>query len=113
MTRDELIQRFGEEMGTKPPLTINNQGQAGNRKMTEPDSETDEMKGPFAKAEVWEIWCKKDRMIRWLTRDPLLEPARISTDRERYGIGGEIAVSGRLRDEAYRPMKEARALLRP
>lgn len=52
-----------------------------------------------------------DRMIRWLTRDPLLEPARISTDRERYGIGGEIAVSGRLRDEAYRPMKEARAEL--
>jgi hypothetical protein len=52
-----------------------------------------------------------DRMIRWLTRDPLLEPARISTDRERYGIGGEIAVSGRLRDKDYRPMKEARVEL--
>jgi uncharacterized membrane protein len=49
-----------------------------------------------------------DRMIRWLTRDPLLEPARISTDRERYGVGGELAVSGRLRDESYRPMKQAR-----
>jgi len=46
-----------------------------------------------------------DRMIRWLTRDPLLEPARISTDRERYGVGGELVVSGRLRDESYRPMK--------
>ena len=52
-----------------------------------------------------------DRMVRWLTRDPLLEPARISTDRERYGIGGELAVSGRLRDEAYRPMKKARVEL--
>jgi hypothetical protein len=50
-------------------------------------------------------------MIRWLTRDPLLEPARISTDRERYGVGGDIVVSGRLRDEAYRPMKEARVEL--
>jgi uncharacterized membrane protein len=52
-----------------------------------------------------------DRMIRWLTRDPLLEPARISTDRERYGVGGDIVVSGRLRDEAYRPMKEVRVEL--
>jgi len=52
-----------------------------------------------------------DRMIRWLTRDPLLEPARISTDRERYGVGGELAVSGRLRDETYRPMKQARVEL--
>ncbi len=53
-----------------------------------------------------------DRMIRWLTRDPLLEPARISTDRERYGVGGELSVSGRLRDEGYRPMKRASAELR-
>ncbi len=47
-----------------------------------------------------------DRMIRWLTRDPLLEPARISTDRDRYGIDGEIAVTGRLRDERYNPLQK-------
>jgi uncharacterized membrane protein len=52
-----------------------------------------------------------DRMIRWLTRDPLLEPARISTDRERYGIGGDLVVSGRLRDDSYRPMKKVRVKL--
>ena len=52
-----------------------------------------------------------DRMIRWLTHDPLLEPARISTDRERYGLGGEIVVSGRLRDEKYRPMDRTRVEL--
>lgn len=52
-----------------------------------------------------------DRMIRWLTRDPLLEPARISTDRDRYGVGGQLVVSGRLRDETYRPMKKARVEL--
>ncbi|MFZ1864818.1 MAG: glutamine amidotransferase [Polyangiales bacterium] len=48
-----------------------------------------------------------DRMIRWLTRDPLLEPARLSTNRERYAMGGELVVSGRLRDERYRPMRNA------
>jgi hypothetical protein len=53
-----------------------------------------------------------DRMIRWLTRDPLLEPARISTDRERYGVGGELAISGRLRDKGYRPIAQARVELR-
>jgi len=52
-----------------------------------------------------------DRMVRWLTRDPLLEPARISTDRERYGIGAKIDVSGLLRDERYEPMKNAAAEL--
>ncbi|NND29066.1 MAG: hypothetical protein HKN97_10800 [Myxococcales bacterium] len=52
-----------------------------------------------------------DRMIRWLTHDPLLEPARISTDRERYGLGGELIVSGKLRDESYRPMNETRVEL--
>jgi uncharacterized membrane protein len=52
-----------------------------------------------------------DRMIRWLTRDPLLEPARVSTDRERYGMGAEMVVSGRLRDPRYEPMKRARVAL--
>jgi len=52
-----------------------------------------------------------DRMIRWLTRDPLLEPARISTDRERYGVGADVEVSGRLRDERYRPVRSAPAAL--
>jgi uncharacterized membrane protein len=53
-----------------------------------------------------------DRMIRWLTRDPLLEPARISTDIERYGVGGELSVSGRLRDDGYRPIAQASVELR-
>jgi len=47
-----------------------------------------------------------DRMIRWLTRDPLLEPARISTDRDRYGIDGMMSVTGRLRDERYDPLNK-------
>jgi uncharacterized membrane protein len=53
-----------------------------------------------------------DRLVRWLTRDPLLEPARISTDRERYGIGAPVIVSGLLRDERYRPIANRRVSLR-
>ena len=53
-----------------------------------------------------------DRMIRWLTRDPLLEPARISTDRERYATGGDIEVSGRLRDARYNPIEKKPVTLR-
>jgi len=53
-----------------------------------------------------------DRMIRWLTRDPLLEPARISTDRDHYGVGGELSVAGRLRDDDYRPMARVSVELR-
>ncbi len=45
-----------------------------------------------------------DRLVRWLTRDPLLEPARLSTDRDRYSVGSEIVVSGRLRDKGYRAL---------
>ncbi len=53
-----------------------------------------------------------DRLIRWLTRDPLLEPARISTDRDRYGIGAPVIVSGLLRDERYRLIANKKVSLR-
>ena len=44
-----------------------------------------------------------DRAVRWLTRDPVLEPARLTTDRERYGPGGSAQVEGILQDARYRP----------
>ena len=53
-----------------------------------------------------------DRLVRWLTRDPLLEPARISTDRDRYGIGAPVIVSGLLRDKRYRPISNRWITLR-
>jgi uncharacterized membrane protein len=53
-----------------------------------------------------------DRLIRWLTRDPLLEPARISTDRERYSPGASLGVSGRLRDDRYEPLADSTVELR-
>lgn len=64
MTRKELIDRFGKKMGKKPPLTIH-----ANPKETSGssvDHVSDEDRGLFAKAEVWEIWDKTDRKVYWL-----------------------------------------------
>lgn len=44
-----------------------------------------------------------DRAVRWLSRDPALEPARLTTDRERYGPGARAHLEGVLRDPRYVP----------
>ncbi len=45
-----------------------------------------------------------DRMIRWLARDPALEPARVTTDHESYGPEARIEVSASLSDARYVPL---------
>jgi uncharacterized membrane protein len=45
-----------------------------------------------------------DRAIRWLARDPALEPARVTTDRERYGPGARIRIAASLSDPRYVPL---------
>jgi len=45
-----------------------------------------------------------DRALRWLTRDPLLEPSQLDTDQERYAPGAPMSVTGTLRDAAYAPL---------
>ena len=47
-----------------------------------------------------------DRALRWLARDPRLDPARIETDRERYGPGGVLEAKMTLRDDDYRPVAD-------
>ncbi|HTU61384.1 MAG TPA: glutamine amidotransferase [Polyangiales bacterium] len=47
------------------------------------------------------IW---DRALRWLSRDPLLDAARITTDRASYGPVSDMRVELLLRDELYRPL---------
>ena len=46
-----------------------------------------------------------DRTIRWLTRDPLLEPSTLSSDRESYGPDARITITALARDESYRPLR--------
>lgn len=58
--------------------------------------------GRTGDASVYErFW---DRALRWLARDPLLDPAQITTDRESYGPGARVRAGVWLRDELYRPL---------
>jgi hypothetical protein len=43
-----------------------------------------------------------DRALRWLARDPLLDPAQITTDRASYGPGASVRADVFLRDDLYR-----------
>jgi uncharacterized membrane protein len=47
-----------------------------------------------------------DRTLRWLARDPSLEPAILETDRERYGPGSRVRVRARLADDRHAPYAE-------
>ena len=66
MTRDQLITRFGEEIGKKVPL----QSQKA-KKGTGGEQKND----PWQKAEVWEIWCKTSKYAYWFSKgmDQLLD----------------------------------------
>ena len=64
MTRSQLIERFGEEIGKKVPLTVNNKQTEGEA--TRSDEASDDHGGLFAKAEVWEIWVKDGRKVLWV-----------------------------------------------
>lgn len=57
--------------------------------------------GRAGDASVYErFW---DRALRWLARDPLLDPAQVASDRPSYGPGANMRVQAWLRDELYRP----------
>lgn len=45
-----------------------------------------------------------DRAVRWLARDPALEPAQVITDRERYGLGGTVRVELLARTPSFEPL---------
>lgn len=64
MTRQQLIERFGEEIGKQVPLTINNKQKEGD--IVRNSDMTDDELGLFAKAEVWEIWVKEGRKVLWI-----------------------------------------------
>jgi len=47
-----------------------------------------------------------DHALRWLAKDPRLEPCQLATDRERYASGAVVAVSGRIADARYVPLEQ-------
>jgi len=56
LSKDEMTERFGPEAARRVQY-----------KSTKPDidTSTSEMADPTAKAEIWEIWCKKNRRVYW------------------------------------------------
>jgi len=49
-----------------------------------------------------------DRALRWLSRDPLLQPSRIRTDRPRYAPQASVRARVSLRDVRYAPRAHQR-----
>lgn len=45
-----------------------------------------------------------DRAVRWLARDPALEPSQVITDRERYGLGARVRVEVLGRRPSFEPL---------
>lgn len=59
MTRDQLIARFGEQIGKMVPLF--------SRETTETNAQTPKY-DPWSKAQVFEIWCKEDKKVYWYAK---------------------------------------------
>lgn len=57
LDRDELVKRFGEEIGGAIPLTSKGDTRDGRINPGDPVEE---------KAEVWEIWDKPENKVRWV-----------------------------------------------
>ncbi len=59
MTRKELIERFGRKIGGKVPLDYS--------PASDPTVNSEEVE-KVKKAAIYEIWCKDDRKVYWLSR---------------------------------------------
>tara|TARA_R110000822_G_scaffold81116_2_gene192897 strand:- start:6895 stop:8808 length:1914 start_codon:yes stop_codon:yes gene_type:complete len=59
MTRDQLINRFGEEIGKIVPL-FSSTSKDVNAQTPKHD--------PWARAEIFEVWCKEDKKVYWYAK---------------------------------------------
>jgi len=55
LTRDELVERFGEKIGNAIPLG----------KATKSSNKGGIQDDPWQKGEVWELWCREDQKVYW------------------------------------------------
>lgn len=65
LTRDQLVKRFGEDIGNKIPLTSSkyNEEEKSNAESVI------EKQDAFKRGEVWEIWDKNSREVHWWCPD--------------------------------------------
>ena len=60
MTKDAMVERFGEAIANQVPL--------GNSSKTSSANEQSPKNDPWSKAEVFEIWCKEKRKVYWYAK---------------------------------------------
>jgi uncharacterized membrane protein len=64
--------------------------------------------GTDAGAAYHKLW---GNAIRWLIRDPSLNPLRISSSRERYPLGARVELKAQVLNGSYEPVEGALALI--
>ena len=65
MTRDQLVERFGEEVGKKIPLTLSHQAKEETMFIEKNDPQND----AWMRAAIWEIWNKDEKKVFWWCKD--------------------------------------------
>ena len=60
MTKDAMVERFGEAIANQVPL--------GNSSKTSSINDQAPKNDPWSKAEVFEIWCKEKRKVYWYAK---------------------------------------------
>ena len=78
MSREALVERFGEEIGNAIPL---------NAKKAAPEARSDDAQQatPWDRAEIWEVWSKETREVFWLCLD---YPAILDRKPDPLGLKG-------------------------
>jgi hypothetical protein len=74
MSREKLVERFGEEVGRVIPLN------AARGRQDDKESAS-----PWARAEVWEIWDKESRKVFWFVEG---YPSTLDIQDDPYGLAG-------------------------
>jgi hypothetical protein len=60
MTKDQMVERFGEAIASQVPL--------GNYSKKDQVNDQSPKNDPWSKAEVFEIWCKEKRKVYWYAK---------------------------------------------
>lgn len=76
LTQEELINRFGREIGTEVPLKAKDRGKPRDGS----DRHGDEARQVIKRAEVYEIWSKTDRKVYWICPDYPDRPLDVRDD---------------------------------
>lgn len=78
LTRAELVDRFGEEIGSQVPL---DSGPPADDAKKSPDDQSYDL---FRTAMVWEIWDKEERKVKWINLQYRFGP--LKTEDDPYGF---------------------------